>query len=301
MDTTTIPIIGFIGFGEAAFHISKGLRQDGIQAIHAFDVMADHPSAGIKIKERMETAEVNKDNSLEVLIKNCDVIFCATSAKYALEIAQDVANSFMKGKMYIDLNSASPSIKKEVAAVIETVGGLFVDAAVMAPVPPYGHKVPMLVSGTGAAKYELLMKQFGMDITFISETAGISSAMKMFRSIFMKGFTSLLLETLSASHEAGVDKEILASVQETLSGSTIEELANLLITRTAIHAERRVTEMNEVVATLNEMKLDATMAKAVKTKLQSIADMNLKNYFHGNVPTHYSDVLVAISERSTIK
>ncbi|WP_285847595.1 hypothetical protein [Heyndrickxia ginsengihumi] len=43
------------------------------------------------------------------------------------------------------------------------------------------------------------------------------------------------------------------------------------------------------------------MAKAVKTKLQSIADMNLKNYFHGNVPTHYSDVLVAISERSTIK
>ncbi|MGG4041019.1 DUF1932 domain-containing protein [Bacillus smithii] len=301
MDTATVPVIGFIGFGEAAFHISNGLKNAGIQTIHAFDVMADDPNAGVMIKKRMETAEVHKCNYLEELLENSDIIFCATSAKFALSIAQQAAKAITKDKIYVDLNSASPSTKKEVATAIGTAGGLFADAAVMAPVPPHGHKVPMLVSGSGALQFAALMKTYGMDITFINEQAGSSSAMKMFRSIFMKGFTSLLLETLSASYQAGVDKEVLASIQETLSGSTLEELANLLITRTAIHAERRVTEMGEVVATLNEMKLDSTMSQATKTKLQNIVHMDLKNYFGGKVPANYSDVLEAIEELSKIK
>ena len=33
--------IGFVGFGEAAFHIAKGLRQPGIASITAFDINTD--------------------------------------------------------------------------------------------------------------------------------------------------------------------------------------------------------------------------------------------------------------------
>jgi hypothetical protein len=54
------PVIGFIGFGEAAFHIAKGLRQAGVQAIVAFDIHSetygDTAGRGELIRQRAEEA-----------------------------------------------------------------------------------------------------------------------------------------------------------------------------------------------------------------------------------------------------
>ena len=34
------PRIGFIGYGEVAYHFSKGLKEDGIREIYAYDKSA---------------------------------------------------------------------------------------------------------------------------------------------------------------------------------------------------------------------------------------------------------------------
>ncbi|WP_165842225.1 hypothetical protein [Paenibacillus xerothermodurans] len=52
------PSIGFIGFGEAAFHIANGLASKGASAIFAFDVMSADPVVGAIIKERADLATV---------------------------------------------------------------------------------------------------------------------------------------------------------------------------------------------------------------------------------------------------
>lgn len=44
--------LGFIGFGEAAFELSVGLKGEGLETIFAHDVMIDHPTYGLQIKER---------------------------------------------------------------------------------------------------------------------------------------------------------------------------------------------------------------------------------------------------------
>lgn len=293
------PSLGFIGFGEAAYHIAKGLTQEGLSPIRAFDILSNDEKVGPIVHQRATEAGVILVPSLEDLAMICDIFICATSAKYAFSIAQEAIKFLRPGTIYADLNSASPGTKKKIGTLMESAGIPFVDIAVMELVPPHGHKVPMAVSGTGAKVFQETLAPFGMNISYINETAGSSSALKMFRSIFMKGFTALLLETLIAARKAGVDKEIMDSISSTINSRPLENTVNMLITRTAIAAERRVAEMGEVIDTLAEMGLDSSCSQATKAKLQTLAELNLRNEFGNIPPKTYNQVLDAILQKSS--
>jgi 3-hydroxyisobutyrate dehydrogenase-like beta-hydroxyacid dehydrogenase len=292
------PILGFIGFGEAAFHISGGLHEEGVSQVLAFDIMATDNSLGPLIRKRAETAHVKLVPSMQEMLGTVEIVFCATSAKYALAIAGEARDFLRTGQLYADLNSASPKVKQEINAIIGPTGALFVDTAVMELVPPHRHKVPMAVSGSGARQFEQMLRPYGMNITFINERAGSSSTIKMLRSIFVKGLTSLLLETLSASRKAGVEREIMASISKTIGEQPFETLVNLLLTRTSVAAERRVAEMDDVISTLQEMGLDSTASRATQAKLQALADLDIRTRFGHKMPEHYTQVLDAVIERS---
>ena len=290
--------LGFIGFGEAAFHISSGLQTEGIPRIYAFDIMADDPNIGPLVKTRAGSANVGLVSSLKDLLEKADLVLCATSAKVALPIAKEAVAFVKKGQIYADLNSTSPKIKQEIGLVMGQAGALFVDVAVMELVPPHRHKVPVAVSGEGARQFKEMLSPYGMSITYVSERAGGSSALKMLRSIFMKGLTALLLETLTASHKAGVDTEIMASLSNTLNNHPFEELVNMLLTRTSVAAERRVAEMSEVISTLQEMGVDYSASLATRGKLQALVALELKTHFNHKAPEHYTQVLDAIVQLS---
>lgn len=46
------PAIGFLGFGEAGFHIAKGLRSAGVTDIAAYDIHVNTPGRGEIIQSR---------------------------------------------------------------------------------------------------------------------------------------------------------------------------------------------------------------------------------------------------------
>jgi len=289
------PILGFIGFGEASYHLCKGLKSDGIQSIYSFDKMHDHNEIGPLLDKKSQEVGVKLVTSLEELAQNSEIIFCATSAKFAVAIAEEISPSLNQNHIYVDLNSASPGVKRKISEIITKANARFVDGAVMEPVPPNGHRVPIKLSGNGSKELNETMRKYGMVLDVVNELPGSASAFKMSRSIFVKGFTALLLETLQASHRFGIEEEILESISTTLHSKPLNELADLLITRTAIHAERRVTEMNEVIDTLNEIHVDPAMATQTKHVLQTIVDKDLKGYFENQVPPHYQDVVKALT------
>jgi 3-hydroxyisobutyrate dehydrogenase-like beta-hydroxyacid dehydrogenase len=292
------PVLGFIGFGEAAFHIGSGLHEEGVAGILAFDIMAGDPQRGPLVRERAASAQVTLLPSLGEMLAKADVVLCATSAKSALAIAREAQPFLRAGLLYADINSASPGVKREIGAVVGQTAALFVDVAVMALVPQYRHKVPMAVSGTGARLFAERLAPWGMDITYINDQAGSSSAIKMLRSIFIKGLAALLLEALTASRKAGVEREIMESIRETVEEQPFERLANLLLTRNAVSAERRVAEMDDVVSTIGEMGLDSSVSRATRAKLQSLVQMDLKARLGHKPPAHYTQVLDAIIELS---
>jgi 3-hydroxyisobutyrate dehydrogenase-like beta-hydroxyacid dehydrogenase len=287
----TAPILGFIGFGEAASSIAEGLRSEGLADIRAFDAGTDHPSLGPLIRERAERTGVELKSALEELIASCDLIINATNAKAAEAVAREAARFLRPHQLYVDLNSASPMTKESIAALIAGSGAPFVDAAVMESVPPHRHKVPMLVSGSGAEAFLGFGEKYGMKLTYAGPRAGGSSALKMFRSVFMKGFSMLLLETLQASEKYGVSSDILASLEQTLRQRSLEEAAHFLLTRSAIHAERRVAEMDEVLKTLEALGIPTQMSHATKAKLQALADAGLKDRIDPGAPPDFRSVL----------
>jgi len=107
----------------------------------------------------------------------------------------------------------------------------------------------------------------------------------------MKGFAILLLEMVQASEKYGVSSDTLASLEETLRQRSLEEAAHFLLTRSAIHAERRVAEMEEVIRTLDSLGMPAQMSLATMAKLRDLANAGLKDRIDPGAPPDFRNVL----------
>ena len=152
--------IGFIGFGAAGSAIAKGLRQAGAPAVAAYDVaLESEQRAGME--KRATEAGVTLAPSVEELVLGSEVIISAVVSSVAVAVAQEAAPYLGPRHIYMDLNSTSPAVKQQAAAVTAT-GARFVEAAVMAAVPPMGHKVPMLVCGEAAPELVARLSAYGM-------------------------------------------------------------------------------------------------------------------------------------------
>jgi 3-hydroxyisobutyrate dehydrogenase-like beta-hydroxyacid dehydrogenase len=288
--------LGFIGFGEAAFNIANGLKNEGLKGITAYDKFWDVKPQADLICKRAADSKVTLVPSLRTLVENSTLVISAVSANMAVSLAKEAKPFLKQDKLYVDINATSPMTKVEVDAIISSVA-LFVDCAVMGPIPTYKHKVPVTVSGNGARMFLETMAPYGMNITFMDAPAGSASASKMFRSIFMKGFVTLILEMLDAAHKYHVEDDVLLSVQETLTAGPLLEVINGLVCRGVIHSERREHEMDEVIATLATLHVDSRMSQASKAKLRWCTELGLKEYFKGVPPKDFHEIFAALDKK----
>jgi len=289
------PRIGFIGFGEAAFNIVKGLKSEGLTHISAYDKFWNVAPQSELVQQRAKDAGAVLAPSLKELVENADIVVSAVSANLVVPLAKESAPFLKPGQIYVDLNSAGPDTKVAANEIISPKA-LFVDVAVMGAVPGNGHKVPMLAAGAGAALFVETMKPYGMNLTLLDGPAGKASASKMFRSIFMKGFVTLLLEAVVAGHKYGIEDDVLASIEETLTAGPLLPIINGLLTRGVIHSERREHEMDEVIATLKSLQVDSIMSEATKAKLRWCTDLKFKEYFKGVPPKDFHEIFAVLDK-----
>ena len=128
--------IGFIGFGEAASSIAGGLRTIGTSAA-AFDIHSETPGLSDTIQRRARETGTQLVASPSELARACDLLFSTVTSSSALDAARQNAPFLGPRHTYADLNSVSPALKREIAAVVDGTGAAFVEVAVMAPVRPY--------------------------------------------------------------------------------------------------------------------------------------------------------------------
>lgn len=285
--------LGFLGFGEAAFNIAAGLREAGLGGIRAYDKAWNVEGRAKLVRERAATAQVALDESPESLIGRVDVVVCSISADAAIPVAKASAPLLSKEQIYVDLNSAGPDTKVAVDEIISPHAA-FVDVAVMGAVPGNRHKVPMLAAGAGAQRLHDILAPYGTNITVLDGPPGKASASKMFRSIFMKGFMMLLLETVVAGRSFAIEDDILASIGKSLSTGDFKAYASDILCRGVIHSERREHEMDEVIATLRGIRVDSTMSEATKAKLNWCTQHRLREHFGGVAPRDYHEIFEAL-------
>ena len=278
------PKIGFIGFGEAAASICQGLSGEGVTDIAAFDVHARPATDGVRMAE-----------SLKDLLAGSHVVFSAVTSAVALTVAQDAAAHLSDRHLYVDINSVSPDTKIEIGKTVSASGARFVEAAVMAGVPPYGHKVPMLLAGDGAPELIELMAPFGMVLEDSGGELGSAAAAKMFRSVMVKGMEALFQECVLGADRYGVADKVLDSIGDGYPGIDWKALASRLMGRTAIHGERRAHEMEEVAETLKALGIEPLMAEAAAKRIAWAARRGLKEKFGDEAPESFHQVLDALS------
>lgn len=287
--------IGFIGFGEAGSAIAKGLREAGAPAVAAYDVALESERRA-EMEKRAAGAGVTLAPTVEALVLGSEVIISAVVSSVAVAVAREAAPYLGPRHVYMDLNSTSPAVKRQVATIVTATGARFVEAAVMAAVPPLGHKVPMLVCGEAAPELVARLSAYGMCLEDFGPEIGRAAATKMFRSIIVKGLEALFLECALASSRYGVTERVLGSLRIGYPGIDWNQLAHYLIGRTAIHGERRAHEMEEVAETLRAMGIEPIMADAAARRIGGCAKVGLKSRFKDKAPDSYHDVIRAIEE-----
>jgi 3-hydroxyisobutyrate dehydrogenase-like beta-hydroxyacid dehydrogenase len=284
--------IGFVGFGEAAYHIAKGLRQPGISSISAFDINVTE-----KLRQRAQDSGTRLVDTNQELAESCDIMMSAVTANQAMNAAEQNAPFLTQDHIYADLNSVSPGLKQSIARVIEASGARFAEIAMMAPVPPYGHKVPMLAGGDGAQAFVDQLTPFGISAEIVSREVGTAAATKMFRSIIVKGMEALLTECVLGASRYNADERVFASLAETFPAINWKELADYMVGRVVVHGERRAREMEEVAATLREIDIEPIMAEAIVRRMDWSVEAGLKRLFHGEAPKSYRDVVDAVAKK----
>jgi len=267
--------IAFIGFGEAGQTLGRGLIEQGAR-LTAYDILFDDPANEGKLRRIAESLGVSISDGHVHAVREAELVFLAVTASSSLEAARACLPGLRDGQLFLDINSVSPQRKIQAAAIVAPTGAAYVDVAVMAPVAPYGHKVPCLIGGPGAQALAPRVRALGMQMEVVAAEVGQASAIKMFRSILIKGLEALMLESMLASSEYGVESRVLASLRETFPSIDWEKLSGYLIERVVSHGRRRAAEMREVADTVREIGLDPIMASATAARQQWLADLEVK-------------------------
>jgi 3-hydroxyisobutyrate dehydrogenase-like beta-hydroxyacid dehydrogenase len=274
------PRIGFLGFGEVGQRFAADLRaRDGALELSAFDLLLHQAAAGEAMRKHAAANRVEALTHVAGLSETPDLIFSAVTADQTLAAAQSVAASSLAGKWVVDLNSASPATKTECAAVVQRAGGRYIEAAVMTSVPPHGIRVPMLLGGPHAKEGEDLLRSLGFSVEIASLEYGVASAIKLCRSVIIKGLESLVIESFTAARAFGVEGQVLASLRETYPQFDWEKLGDYLFSRVIQHGKRRAEEMRASAQMIDASAVRGTMAAAIASRQDSVARLRAKGAF----------------------
>ncbi len=196
-------------------------------------------------------------------LRQADWIVSAVTADQSLAALRALRPHLRPGQLLIDINSVSPERKRDSAALVEAAGAGYLDMAVMAPVDPRGHRTPVLVAGAAAEAAAPELRRLGFEFRVVSEAVGAATAIKMVRSLFVKGLEAITVETLLAAEASGCLDEILASLAASFPGLGWPGHAVYQFERTLRHGARRAAEMAESAATLRSLGLRGGLADEI--------------------------------------
>ena len=272
MPNTNTPRLCFIGFGEAGQAIASGLRDSGIEAVAAWDILFP-TTEGAKLKQAGETMGVRIASSAADAARGADIVVSAVTAASSLDAARSVEPHLTGNPYFLDINSVSPGRKKETEKLLGAKAR-YVDVAILAPIYPARHRTPLLLAGSHAAGVmPLLIDELEMRAAIAGEAVGQAAGLKMIRSVMIKGIEALTLECFLAAARAGITDEVAASLKNNYPALDWNKVIEYNIERMASHGVRRADEMDQVAETLRELGIEPLMASATSTRQREMGQI----------------------------
>ena len=264
--------IGLVGYGEVGRILAEDLRAAGVEKVLAYDIKFG-TDADAPLLAHAAQHGVRPMSSHGFLASAADLVISAVTADQTVAVAVSSAPTFRPGAWFLDFNSASPGAKIAAAELIDAAGGRYVEGAVMTSIPPYRIRVPLLLGGSGAAELAPLLERLGFAAKLASERLGVASATKMCRSVMIKGFEAMVIESFTAARAYGVEDAVVASLYETFPGIDWEKQGAYFFQRVIEHGRRRSEEVREVAQTVREAGLTPWSSQGTAERQAWMADL----------------------------
>ena len=294
MPNRNTPRLCFIGFGEAGQAIASGLRDTGLDTIAAWDILfpvaegAALKQAGDRIGARLATSAADA-------VRGSDIIISAVTAASSLEAARSVEPHLSGNPYFLDINSVSPGRKQDTEKLLGSKAR-YVDVAILAPIYPARHQTPLLLAGPHAqAVMPLLIDELEMRGAIAGDEVGAAAALKMIRSVMIKGIEALTLECFVAAKRAGIVEEVAVSLKNNYPSLDWTKVIEYNLERMASHGIRRADEMDQVAETLRELGLDPLMATATSARQREMGEIGKESAVRKTLKEGRAAMLDAIS------
>jgi 3-hydroxyisobutyrate dehydrogenase-like beta-hydroxyacid dehydrogenase len=216
-----------------------------------------------------DLSEIPLAASFAAAVTGADIVISVNWATVAADVAREALPLLRRGMLYADHNTAGPTLKEALAAIVEPSGAAFIDVAMMAPVPPLGMKVGMFMAGGGAEELAAYYRRFGTPVDVVGTRPGEANARKLTRSVFFKGMSSSVWEALEAARAVGVEDWLRSDIVKTFVAADAAFI-DRLIDGTDKHAVRRSHEMRDAETMLRELGTPTTMVTATAESLERI-------------------------------
>lgn len=167
--------IAFIGFGQTGGLLGTALARRGC-AVRAWDILLDDAASRAPMLARIEQAGVDAASSLAGCLRGAKLVVSAVTAGSAGEVAAAAGELLRDGQVFLDINPVPPDSRRANAALVETHGAVYVEAAVTAPVSQLGLAVPMLLAGPRAAELAPSLNALGFSTRAVSGEVGMTPA-----------------------------------------------------------------------------------------------------------------------------
>jgi 3-hydroxyisobutyrate dehydrogenase-like beta-hydroxyacid dehydrogenase len=246
-------IIAILGLGEAGTHFANDLAKMGLK-INGFDP--------IPLRKLHENVTIYGSNAETV--QQADIILSVNLSAAAEEIAREVMPFLNKNQFYLEMNTAAPKLKKSVAEILRPSGVSFIDAAIMAPVPPKGIFTPLLLCGDNLGFFLEKIKSLKLNISILDGKIGDAATKKLLRSIVYKGVAAVICEAMEAAETMNETTYMRQQIKSIIGND--DALIDRFIEGSKTHAERRMYEMEAVVEMLKEADIQAFMSEATVNK-----------------------------------
>jgi 3-hydroxyisobutyrate dehydrogenase-like beta-hydroxyacid dehydrogenase len=287
------PAICFIGFGEAGQAIASGLREEGVERIAAWDIL--FPQAdGEALKAAAQAIGVDCAPSAAAAVRDAAIVVSAVTAAASVAAAQSVGPHLAGAPFFLDINSVSPG-RKQATTKLLGAAAHYVDVAVLGPIHPARHRTPLLIAGPHALAAAPQLAALGMRADVAGAEVGAAAAIKMVRSVMVKGIEALTLECFLAAARAGVVDAVAASLKNNYPGLDWGKTIPYNLERMARHGERRAAEMEEVAETLSELGVEPLMTAATAQRQREMGEIGAQPTVRGVLNGDGAAMLNAIS------
>jgi 3-hydroxyisobutyrate dehydrogenase-like beta-hydroxyacid dehydrogenase len=195
-----IKSVGVMSPGDMGQAVAIQLQAKGLKVYTALERRSE------RTRSLARDAGLTDVGTVARLVAECEVVLSIMDPGAAVDfacVAADALRATDRHTLIVDCNAIAPDTVQQIAHVIESAGGRFVDAGIIGPPPRGKAKTNLYASGPGAADLEQLAGP-QLIVHVIGEGSADASALKMCYGALNKGTQALWLEVLIAAQRLGV-------------------------------------------------------------------------------------------------